>query len=71
MIGSRRSFLNQGSCAVSDIYESRLDEMASKIAILEEEVAGLKKKIRGARRKAQKAAGAGGKKKKTKDAEAA
>lgn len=46
---------------MSDVNESRLDEMASKIAILEEEVADLKKKVRVARRQSRKATGAGGK----------
>ncbi|MFC3694233.1 hypothetical protein [Chenggangzhangella methanolivorans] len=56
---------------MSELIESRLDEMASKIAILEEEIVGLKKRVKIARRQARKAtgAGAGGKKKKKADAE--
>lgn len=42
---------------MSDLIESRVDEMAAKIAVLEEEIAAIKKKLRGARRKSRKAAG--------------
>jgi len=50
---------------VSDLIESRIDEMAAKIAVLEEEIATMKKKVRGVRKTARKAVGAPvGKKKK-------
>ena len=35
---------------MSDLIESRIDEMAAKIAVLEEEIASIKKKMRGARK---------------------
>lgn len=42
---------------MSPVIESRLDEMAAKIAFLEEEIAKLTKRVRKARAEARKAAG--------------